>query len=127
MFTGIIEELGEVVAIEPGADSSRLTVRGEVDGLDAAGFEQAVADAPASVTVIDAAELQRRNVTSLSDALRGVQGVTTTGIAAEQDISIRGLPGPYTLILVDGKRQGTREQVNGSLTGNPKYATAVRS
>ena len=36
MFTGIIEELGEVVAIESGADSSRLTVRGEVTTTDVA-------------------------------------------------------------------------------------------
>lgn len=36
MFTGIIEELGEVVAIEPGADSSRITVRGEVTTADPA-------------------------------------------------------------------------------------------
>ena len=35
MFTGIIEELGEVVAIDPGADSSRITVRGEVATVDA--------------------------------------------------------------------------------------------
>ena len=28
MFTGIIEELGEVVRLEPGEDSARLTVRG---------------------------------------------------------------------------------------------------
>lgn len=36
MFTGIIEELGEVAAIEPGADSSRLTVRGEVTTTEVA-------------------------------------------------------------------------------------------
>ncbi|QNF93499.1 riboflavin synthase [Janibacter sp. YB324] len=36
MFTGIIEELGEVVTIEPGADSSRLTVRGEVTTTEVA-------------------------------------------------------------------------------------------
>ncbi|WP_068317594.1 riboflavin synthase [Janibacter anophelis] len=36
MFTGIIEELGEVVAIEPGADSSRITIRGEVTTADPA-------------------------------------------------------------------------------------------
>lgn len=36
MFTGIIEELGEVTGIEPGADSSRITVRGEVATSDAA-------------------------------------------------------------------------------------------
>lgn len=34
MFTGIIEELGEVVAIETGTDSSRITVRGAVTTSD---------------------------------------------------------------------------------------------
>lgn len=34
MFTGIIEELGEVVAVESGADSSRITVRGRVTTAD---------------------------------------------------------------------------------------------
>ena len=36
MFTGIVEELGEVVAIEPLPDASRLTVRGPVVTADAA-------------------------------------------------------------------------------------------
>ncbi|MDN5717143.1 MAG: riboflavin synthase [Janibacter sp.] len=36
MFTGIIEELGEVVAIEPSTDSSRITVRGSVTTADPA-------------------------------------------------------------------------------------------
>ncbi|WP_338748400.1 riboflavin synthase [Janibacter alittae] len=36
MFTGIIEELGEVVAIETGSDSSRITVRGDVTTSDPA-------------------------------------------------------------------------------------------
>ena len=35
MFTGIVEELGEVVAIEPLADASRLTVRGPLVTSDA--------------------------------------------------------------------------------------------
>ncbi|MFN3274549.1 MAG: TonB-dependent receptor domain-containing protein [Paracoccus sp. (in: a-proteobacteria)] len=82
--------------------------------ITASGFEQNVADAPASITVISGEDLARRNITSLSDALREVQGVSTTGIANEQDINIRGLPGQYTLILVDGKRQSTRQsRTNG--------------
>ena len=36
MFTGIVEELGEVVAVEELADASRLTVRGPVVTSDAA-------------------------------------------------------------------------------------------
>ena len=35
MFTGIVEELGDVVAIEPGEDSARLTVRGPLVTGDA--------------------------------------------------------------------------------------------
>lgn len=83
--------------------------------ITASGFEQNITDAPASISVISGEELARRNITSLSDALRDVQGVATTGIANEQDIFIRGLGGQYTLILVDGKRQTTREaRTNGN-------------
>ncbi|SNT71784.1 TonB-dependent receptor domain-containing protein [Paracoccus seriniphilus] len=83
--------------------------------VTAGGFEQNVADAPASVSVITRQQLEERNVTSLSDALSDVQGVVTTGAADNEDIFIRGLPGEYTLILVDGKRQGTRDsRPNGS-------------
>jgi riboflavin synthase len=35
MFTGIVEELGSVVALDPGADSARLTVRGPLAASDA--------------------------------------------------------------------------------------------
>ncbi|WP_435199896.1 riboflavin synthase [Janibacter sp. GS2] len=51
MFTGIIEELGEVVGVEAGADSSRITVRGEVATSDAAhGVSIAVNGACLTVT-----------------------------------------------------------------------------
>lgn len=83
--------------------------------VTAGGIEQTVRDAPASVTVITGDELAKGSFTSLSDALREAQGVVTTGTANEQDIFIRGLPGQYTLILVDGKRQDTRDsRTNGS-------------
>jgi riboflavin synthase len=35
MFTGIVEELGEIIEIEPDADSARLTVRGPLVAQDA--------------------------------------------------------------------------------------------
>src|SRR5919204_2284777 len=35
MFTGIVEELGEVIALEPAGDSARLTVRGPLVVSDA--------------------------------------------------------------------------------------------
>jgi riboflavin synthase len=36
MFTGIVEELGHVVAVEPGVESARLTLRGPIVAADAA-------------------------------------------------------------------------------------------
>lgn len=83
--------------------------------LTASGFEQNLSEAPASVSVISGDELSKRGISSLTDALTEVQGVATTGNANEEDIYIRGLSGQYTLILVDGKRQGTREsRTNGN-------------
>lgn len=83
--------------------------------VTAAGFEQNVKDAPASITVVSREELEKGSFRDLTDALREVQGVAVTGSANEKDIFIRGLPGAYTLILVDGKRQSTRDaRTNGN-------------
>ncbi|MBP0437887.1 TonB-dependent receptor [Tianweitania sediminis] len=83
--------------------------------VTATGFEQNVKDAPASISVITREELEKGTFRDLTDALREVQGVAVTGVANEKDIFIRGLPGQYTLILVDGKRQSTRDaRTNGN-------------
>jgi len=83
--------------------------------VTASGFEQNVKDAPASISVISREELEKGSFRDLTDALREVQGVAVTGVANEKDIYIRGLPGQYTLILVDGKRQSTRDaRTNGN-------------
>ena len=83
--------------------------------VTAGGFEQNVADAPASITVITREDLEKGSFRDLTDALRDAQGVMVTGGANENDILIRGLPGNYTLIMVDGKRQNTRNsRPNGS-------------
>ncbi|RVT89822.1 TonB-dependent receptor domain-containing protein [Sphingomonas crocodyli] len=82
------------------------------DGSDivvtAAGFEQKIIDAPASISVIDRAELQERRFGSLAEALVNVEGIDvgqTAGKTGGLNISIRGMPSDYTLILVDGRRQ----------------------
>ena len=83
--------------------------------VTATGFEQNVKDAPASITVVPQEEIKKGAFRNLTDILASVQGVSVTGVANEQDILIRGLPGSYTLILVDGKRQSTREaRTNGN-------------
>ncbi len=77
--------------------------------VTASGFEQVVRNAPASITVISADDLAKGSFRDLTDALRSVPGIYISGGGASQDISIRGLDAKYTLILVDGKRQGSRQ------------------
>ena len=55
MFTGIVEELGEVVAIEPLADASRLTVRGPVVTSDASHGDSICVNG-VCLTVVDTAD-----------------------------------------------------------------------
>lgn len=77
--------------------------------------EQSVAQAPATISVVTAEQLRNRAVADLTDAVRDVEGVSVSGGSNAQDILIRGLPGAYTLILVDGRRQSTRDaRVNGN-------------
>lgn len=83
--------------------------------VSASGYSQQLRDAPASITVISKEQLQNKPVRDLADAVKDVEGVSIVGSANKQDINIRGLPGEYTLILVDGRRQNSREsRPNGS-------------
>ena len=52
MFTGIVEELGAVGAIEPGEDSARLTIKGSVVTGDA-GHGDSIAVNGVCLTVVD--------------------------------------------------------------------------
>lgn len=76
--------------------------------VTAAGFEQKVTDAPASISVISQEDLQRNRYSNLAQALDGVEGVDIrqgTGKTGGLNISLRGMPSEYTLILIDGRRQ----------------------
>lgn len=83
--------------------------------VTASGFEQTLAQAPASITLISKKQLENRAYKDLTDALNDIAGVTVTGGGSRQDISVRGMPAQYTAILVDGKKQSGREsQPSGS-------------
>ncbi|XQU07987.1 ligand-gated channel protein [Halomonas sp. LY9] len=80
--------------------------------VTASGFEQQISSAPASISVISREELERGYYQNVTDALRDVPGVVVTGGGrgdGGNDISIRGMPSQYTLILVDGRPQSSRE------------------
>jgi outer membrane receptor for ferrienterochelin and colicins len=76
--------------------------------VTAAGYEQSIIEAPASITVLGREELQEKRFGSLAEALQDVQGVDVGGEAGKTgglNISIRGMPSDYTLVLIDGRRQ----------------------
>lgn len=78
--------------------------------VTAAGFEQKIENAPASVSVITREELQEKRYGSLAEALVDLEGVdvgNSVGKTGGLQISIRGMPPEYTLILVDGRRQNS--------------------
>lgn len=80
--------------------------------VTASGFEQQISSAPASISVISREELERGYYQNVTDALRDVPGVVVTGGGRGDngnDISIRGMPSQYTLILVDGRPINSRE------------------
>ncbi len=82
--------------------------------VSATGYEQELQQAPASITVITREELEEKRVSSLAEALRGVEGVDVDAAAGKTgglNISIRGMPSDYTLILIDGRRQNTAGNV----------------
>ncbi len=89
--------------------------------VTASGVEQSVKDAPASLTVITQDDIKKGGYTSVAQAVSKVEGVYLVGgDPNSRDIAIRGLPGEYTLIMVDGKRQNTRETMNRG-TGGVQY------
>lgn len=85
--------------------------------VSASGFEQELRQAPASISVVTREDLQTRQFRDLAEALRHVEGVDVRGATGKTgglNISIRGLPSDYTLILIDGRRQN----VAGDVTPN---------
>lgn len=86
--------------------------------VTAAGREQLLSRAAASISVLDRSDIEKGFYKDLTDALRDIPGVTLTRGGASEDVSLRGMNGQYTAILVDGKKQSGREtQPSGSGAG----------
>lgn len=79
-----------------------------VNVVSAAGFEQKVVDAPASISVVTREELEQKAFNNIAEAIQDLEGVdvgASTGKTGGLNISLRGMPAEYTLILIDGRRQ----------------------
>lgn len=97
----------------------------EVIVVTAAGFEQRLIDAPASISVLTNEELQTRQYTNLAEALAGIPGVDIRngiGKTGGLNIEMRGMPSQYTLILVDGRRQNASGDI--APNGFGEYSTS---
>ena len=86
----------------------------------ASGYEQNVADAPASISVITAEELQKKSYTDVIDAVKNIPGVAVAGGGNNQEITIRGMGANYTKYLIDGKPISAGRTVNGNGTDGGK-------
>jgi len=103
-----------VLPAAPSADLSPvITTLAPISVVSAAGHEQEIRHAPASISVITSSELEQRQFTSLQDMVRDVPGVAVIGAGQQSGISIRGMEKDYTLVLVDGMRVRSE-------TGNPR-------
>lgn len=85
--------------------------------VSAAGYEQLIQQAPASISLLTRDGIMESRVNSLAEMLAQVEGVdigSTAGKTGGLSIGIRGMPSDYTLILIDGRRQNPA----GNITPN---------
>lgn len=78
--------------------------------VSAAGFEQELKNAPASISVVTKEDIEKKNATSIADLLADVPGIDVrngVGKTGGLNISMRGMKAEDTLILIDGRRQTT--------------------
>lgn len=106
--------LGTTLASAPAAAQQDNVQEFDTIVVTASGFEQDIKQAPASISVVTRKELEEKSFTDLADALRDVEGIDVrgaTGKTGNLNISIRGMPSEYTLVLIDGRRQNSAGDV----------------
>jgi outer membrane receptor for ferrienterochelin and colicins len=92
--------------------------------VTAAGFEQRIIDAPASISVISAEELEGRPYITLLDAVRFLEGVDigeTRDKTGQGTVSLRGMGSDYTLILINGRRQNNNGDIYPNSFGGNQF------
>ena len=121
-----VSVLAALSAGAAGAEEVPAPAAAQVDDVvvTAAGFEQKIVDAPASISVITAEELQRRPYMTLLDAVRDLEGVDigeTRDKTGQGAISIRGMGSDYTLILINGRRQNNHGDIYPNNFGGNQF------
>ena len=120
---------GQIVSAQEQAPASEETAAERQMRLSnivvtAAGFEQKLVDAPASISVVAPEELKERPYMTLIDAVRDLEGVDvgeTSDKTGQRTISMRGMGSDYTLILVNGKRQNNHGDIYPNNFGGNQF------
>ncbi|MEZ5486841.1 MAG: TonB-dependent receptor [Steroidobacteraceae bacterium] len=111
-------------AQQSGTDVTTEPQQLETVVITAAGYEQKLVDAPASISVISNEDLQQRPYITLIDAVRDLEGVDvgeTADKTGQRTISIRGMGSDYTLVLIDGKRQNNHGDIYPNSFGGNQF------
>ncbi|UVO08931.1 TonB-dependent receptor [Pectobacterium polonicum] len=82
--------------------------------------------APASVSVITRAELEKMSVNNVSDAVKKLPGININPSTSygRNEIKIRGMKADYTLLLINGRRVNSRDALAGNM-GNDFDLSAI--
>ncbi len=84
--------------------------------VTASAQEQTVRDAPASISVLTRADIEKRPVLEVAELLGTIEGVSLSRSGNQvPGVQLRGLGAAYTLFLVDGKRVNS---TSASFRGN---------
>ena len=105
-LTALPAMLLPAVAATPPADEPV-----EVIVVTAAASDTLLADAPASISIIDHEQLTQSPVRDLTDILGTVEGVTISNSGNLRTVQIRGLDSAYVLKLIDGRRVDSTSSV----------------
>ena len=106
MFTGIVEELGEIVAVERLADAARLTIKGKLVTSDA-GHGDSIAVNGVCLTVVDVVDGDSFTVDVMQETLdrSSIGGLDTgSGVNLERAAALNSRLGGH---LVQGHVDGT--------------------
>lgn len=106
-----------VAAAGEGADTIPRPIQLQEVVVTASGYEQRRVNAPASITVLTREKMETQRNNNLAELLSDIEGIDIgggTGKTGGPDISLRGMPSDYTLVLIDGRRQNSA----GSVTPN---------
>ena len=108
--------VGVLGGLLPFAALADNTVKLEDSVVTASQTAHSQLSAPASVSVVTRAELDKMPVYDLADAVKRLPGVhiNTSSAYGRKEIKLRGMDSDYTLLLVNGRRINSRD----ALTSN---------